>query len=151
MDGVSEQYQSIVQLIHNGIQEGADAVAVMANTAAMLHQMWPEWTWVGFYRVGQLGHHLSLGPFSGPPAPLSIAWGEGVIGSCAQERAVQIVGSVRRFPGYIPGVPETRSEVALPVIQHNHVFAVLDCQAAAEDAIDFADVEWLGQIAALFS
>ena len=88
-----------------------------------------------------------VGPFSGPPSPLVIPWGQGVIGSCAAERAVQIVGSIKKFPGYIAAVPETRSEVGLPVIRNNHLYAVLDCQSPEMDGVDLLAVEWLAEVA----
>jgi GAF domain-containing protein len=133
-------HQENLQRITAWLQEGADEIAVMANVTALLRTFWPEWTWLGFYRVSHPGHDLILGPFSGPPAPLVIPWGQGIIGSCAQERTVQIVGATKKFQGYIPTIAETRCGVALPIIHGNHLQAVLDCQAPSEDGVDFVDV-----------
>ncbi len=143
--------RSILADIARWKQQSPDDIAVMANTVAQIRLLWPEWTWIGFYRVFHLGHDLMVGPFSGPPGPLIIPWGQGIIGSCAAERAVQIVGSVKKFPGYIPAVFNTSSEVGLPLIRNSHVYAVLDCQSPEIDGIDLVSIEWLGEVIQLLS
>ncbi len=132
-------------------RQGPEDVAIMANIVAKIRLLWPEWTWIGFYRVRHLGQDLMVGPFSGPPSPLIIAWGEGVVGSCAAERAVQIVGSIKKFPGYIAAVPQTHSEVSLPIIRQSHVYAVLDCQSPKVDGMNLEAIEWLGEVAQALS
>ncbi len=94
---------------------------------------------------------MALGPFSGPPAPLVIPWGQGVVGSCAAERAVQIVGSIKKFPGYVAVIPETQCEVGIPLVRDNHLYAVLDCQSPEIDGIDLVAIEWLGRIASMLN
>ncbi|MCL4493768.1 MAG: GAF domain-containing protein [Firmicutes bacterium] len=143
----TSKLKSALESIANWTKEGPDDVAIMANVVAQIRLLWPEWSWIGFYRVFHLGQDLMVGPFSGPPSPLVIPWGQGVIGSCAAERAVQIVGSIKKFPGYIAAVPETRSEVGLPVIRNNHLYAVLDCQSPEMDGVDLLAVEWLAEVA----
>ncbi|WP_053959131.1 GAF domain-containing protein [Sulfobacillus thermosulfidooxidans] len=144
-------YQKAIDRITQWKNQGPDDVAVMANVVAQIRQLWPAWCWIGFYRVFHLGHDLILGPFYGDPAPSLILWGQGVVGSCAAERAVQIVGSIKKFPGYIAAIAETKCEVGLPLIRDNHLYAVLDCQSPEVDGIDLVAVEWLGQMASLLS
>ena len=55
-----------------------DAVARMANMAALIHERM-HFFWTGFYRVQ--GEQLVLGPFQGPEACFRIGFGKGVCGS----------------------------------------------------------------------
>ncbi|POB10852.1 GAF domain-containing protein [Sulfobacillus sp. hq2] len=147
MNATAAYQEALAQLDQWREVPEADDVAIMANLVAILKSLWPHCTWIGFYRAPFAGQDLVLGPFWGDPAPLVVPWGSGVIGSCAQERAVQIVGAVSRFAGYIPAVSRTQSEVAWPIIRGTHLYAVLDCQAAEENGFDLADIEWMGKFA----
>jgi GAF domain-containing protein len=64
-----------------------DAVANMANVAALVHESFGFW-WTGFYIVK--GEELVLGPFQGPVACTRIPFGKGVCGS-AWKRQESIV------------------------------------------------------------
>lgn len=108
----------------------------------------PKLTWSGFYLVEKLGVALNRGPFlATEEGPSRLGWREGVIGSCAYERAVQILGDTKRFEGYIGAVRETRSELAVPVVRDGRVLAVLDAQAPAIDAFGIVEAELFQQIA----
>lgn len=144
-------HQENLERIDGWLKQGAGDVAVMANVVALLRHWWPEWTWLRFYRTAHPGQDLTLGPFTGDTAPVVIPWGQGIIGSCAQERSVKIAGLVKHFSGYIPAIAETRCEAALPIIHGGHLRAVLDCQSPREDGLDLADIEWLGEIASRLS
>jgi len=56
-----------------------DAIANMANAAALIWQYLPDLNWAGFYRL--VGRELVLGPFQGKPACIRIAIGTGVCGA----------------------------------------------------------------------
>lgn len=75
------------ELLHRQIQSLAegetDAIALMANMAAVIHETFHFW-WTGFYRV--LGEELVLGPFQGPLACTRIARGRGVCGTSWQDK-----------------------------------------------------------------
>ena len=60
-----------------------DAIANMANAAALIWESLPDINWVGFYR--NVGGELVLGPFQGRPACIRIAFGEGVCGAAAAD------------------------------------------------------------------
>ena len=68
-----------------------DAVANMANVAALIWQFVPDLNWAGFYRM--VGGELVLGPFIGKPACIRIAVGQGVCGAAAARGAAQIAMS----------------------------------------------------------
>ena len=58
--GKEEKYTILYKQIASVIQNESDAIANMANVAAMIHQTFSFW-WTGFYRV--IGEELVLGPF----------------------------------------------------------------------------------------
>ncbi len=72
-----EQYSLVYKQIASLIAGENDAVSVMANISAMLHDCFGFW-WTGFYRVE--GGELILGPFQGPVACMHIGYGKGVCG-----------------------------------------------------------------------
>jgi sigma-B regulation protein RsbU (phosphoserine phosphatase) len=55
--------------------------------------------------------------------------GEGVTGLAAQNREALLVGDVTTDPRYISGVPDVRSELAVPLIVKNKVIGVIDIES----------------------
>ena len=115
-----------------------DAIANMANVAALLFESLPEVNWVGFYR--NLGGELVLGPFQGRPACIRIPFGTGVCGTAAATREVQCVADVHDFPGHIACDAASRSELVVPILEGDTLVGVLDIDSprparfAQEDA-----------------
>jgi len=126
-----------------------DAIANMANLAALVWQLVPELNWAGFYRV--LGDELVLGPFCGKPACIRIPLGRGVCGTAAASGETQLVADVHAFPGHIACDAASRSELVVPVIRERAVVAVIDLDsplAARFDAEDRAGLEALAALVA---
>ena len=126
-----------------------DAIANMANLAALVWQLVPDLNWAGFYR--RLGDELVLGPFCGKPACIRIPLGRGVCGTAAASGATQLVADVRAFPGHIACDTASRSELVVPVIREGSVVAVIDLDsplAARFDAEDQAGFETLAALVA---
>ena len=98
-----------------------DAVANMANAAALIWETLPDLNWAGFYR--NVGGELVLGPFQGRPACIRIKFGEGVCGAAAQSRQVQRVEDVHAFPGHIACDSASNSEL---IVKDGALVAVLD-------------------------
>src|ERR671917_1218146 len=73
-----------------------DAIANMANVAALLWESLPDLNWAGFYR--NVGGELVLGPFQGRPACIRIPFGKGVCGAAAATLQVQRIDDVHAFP-----------------------------------------------------
>lgn len=121
-----------------GLTEGEpDAIANMANVAALIWDALPDLNWAGFYRFD--GRELVLGPFQGKPACIRIAIGKGVCGTAAAERQTQCVADVHAFPGHIACDAASRSELVLPVVTDGTLRAVFDLDSpepARFDAID---------------
>ncbi len=126
-----------------------DAIANMANVAALLWQFVPHLNWAGFYRV--IEGELVLGPFMGKPACIRIAFGSGVCGTAAARGTTQLVPDVHAFPGHIACDSESRSELVVPVLREGKVIAVIDLDSpihARFDLEDAAGVEALARVIA---
>lgn len=126
-----------------------DAVANMANVAALVWQLIPELNWAGFYRA--IDGELVLGPFCGKPACIRIPFGQGVCGTAASSGESQRVEDVNAFPGHIACDAASRSELVVPVTRDGRVIAVLDLDAPRAgrfDSDDQAGIEALTRILA---
>src|SRR5687768_8375457 len=126
-----------------------DAVANMANVAALIGLLVPDLNWSGFYRLA--GGELVLGPFAGKPACIRIALGQGVCGTAAAQRRSQRVADVHAFPGHIACDPDSRSELVVPVLRGGEVIAVIDLDsplAGRFDSEDQAGIEALAELVA---
>jgi sigma-B regulation protein RsbU (phosphoserine phosphatase) len=60
---------------------------------------------------------------------IRIKVGEGVTGLAAQRREAMLVDDVTTDPRYISGVPDVRSELAVPLIVKNKVIGVIDIES----------------------
>ncbi|WP_028969163.1 GAF domain-containing protein [Sphingomonas sp. URHD0057] len=102
-----------------------DAIANMANAAALIWESLPDLNWVGFYR--NIGGELVLGPFQGRPACIRIPFGTGVCGVAAATRQVQRIEDVHAFPGHIACDSASNSELVVPIMgADGELIAVLD-------------------------
>ena len=78
MEQKTEKYRLLTEQIRTLIDGETDAVAIMANVCAAIHETM-GFFWTGFYRVQ--GEELILGPFQGAVACIHIPFGRGVCGS----------------------------------------------------------------------
>lgn len=76
--------------------------------------------------------------------------GQGLVGRAAAENRVVLVPDVREAEGWLPNplLPETRSEIAVPITFGNQVRGVLDVQHNAYGSLGNDDAEYLQIIAA---
>ncbi len=126
-----------------------DAIANMANAAALIWQYLPELNWVGFYRLVE--GELVLGPFQGKPACIRIALGSGVCGTAAATRQTQLVADVHSFPGHIACDADSASEIVVPLVRAGVLIGVLDLDSPRPgrfDADDAAGCEAIGALLA---
>jgi GAF domain-containing protein len=126
-----------------------DAVANMANIAALIWQFVPDINWAGFYRIK--GDELVLGPFIGKPACVRIVVGQGVCGTAAACGGTQLVADVHEFPGHIACDAQSRSELVVPILRDGRVIAVIDLDSpfpSRFDEEDAAGIELLARLAA---
>ena len=140
----AEKYELLYKQVLSLAEGEQDAVAMMANTAALIHEAFGFW-WTGFYRV--VGEELVLGPFQGPVACSRIAFGRGVCGTAWQLQRTLVVPDVEQFPGHIACSSASRSEIVVPLIDHDRVVAVLDIDSEQLAMFDEADRAGLEKIA----
>jgi GAF domain-containing protein len=118
-----------------------DAIANMANVAALIWQFMPDLNWAGFYRFD--GKELVLGPFQGKAACIRIALGKGVCGAAAATRTTQLVEDVHAFPGHIACDAASASEVVVPIVHDGRLIGVLDLDSPVPARFDSADAAGL--------
>jgi L-methionine (R)-S-oxide reductase len=120
------------------IEGETDAVANMANCAALIFNSLPDVNWAGFYLLK--GCELVVGPFQGKPACVRIALGRGVVGTAAEKRTTIRVADVNEFPGHIVCDSASRSEIVVPLVTHDsHLLGVLDVDSPELDRFDAED------------
>ena len=137
------QYKSLLAQAKALVDPMVDDVANMATLSQLLAQTFGH-HWTGFYRV--VNDQLLLGPFVGPIACTAIGLGKGVCGTAWQTKATQIVADVHQFEGHIACSPFSNSEIVVPCIRNNEVFAVLDIDSSAFNTFDDVDKDFLEQI-----
>jgi GAF domain-containing protein len=115
-----------------------DAVANMANVAALLWETLPELNWAGFYR--NVGGKLVLGPFQGRPACIRIPFGKGVCGAAATTLEPQCVEDVNAFPGHIACDSASVSELVVPLVHEGRLIGVIDLDSPRRARFDADDV-----------
>ena len=150
-----EKYRLLTEQIRSLIEGETDAVAVMANVCAAIHETM-GFFWTGFYRVAPKAdsdvQELVLGPFQGPVACMHIPFGRGVCGSAWQRRETLVVPDVEQFPGHIACSSLSRSEIVVPVFsQTGEVVAVLDIDSKELATFDETDRQFLEAICGLIT
>ena len=139
-----EKYKLLKQQIEALVAGEDDAVSVMANVSAAIHQEM-GFFWTGFYIVK--GDELHLGPFQGSVACMHIPFGRGVCGTAWQRAETIVVPDVEQFPGHIACSSLSRSEIVVPLFNASHdVVAVLDIDSRELNTFDDTDRDWLEQI-----
>ena len=137
-----EKYQLLTEQVEALIEGESDAVSIMANVSAAIHEAM-GFFWTGFYveRNGQ----LCLGPFQGNVACYRIPHGKGVCGTAYERRETIVVPDVEAFPGHIACSSLSRSEIVVPIFDaKGNVIAVLDIDSdrlATFDAVDRRHLE----------
>lgn len=140
------KYELLYRQVEALVEGESDAIANMANVAAMIDATFHFW-WTGFYRVVE--GELILGPFQGPVACSRIAYGRGVCGTAWRERRSVVVEDVELFEGHIACSSASRSEIVVPIFHGDDVVAVLDIDSEHLAMFDDMDREWLERIVAL--
>jgi GAF domain-containing protein len=125
-------------------------IARMATVASMLADAFPVFFWTGFYIVDpDRSDELVVGPYQGTLGCLRIAFGRGVCGTAARERATQIVDDVHAFPGHIACDSRSASEIVVPVLDASGaLIAVFDVDATEISAFDAVDAQALERLMA---
>lgn len=142
----TELYKSLLDQVQALIGDESDAVANMANCAALLFHSLPEVNWVGFYLLKEA--QLVLGPFQGRPACIRIPLGRGVCGTAAEQQKTLRIANVDEFPGHIACDAASKSELVLPLKRASgELIGVLDLDSPIRDRFDEEDERGLQAIA----
>jgi len=130
-------YRDLAQALDALTADEPDAIANMANAAALLWEYLPDLNWAGFYRNVDGG--LVLGPFQGKAACIRIPFGQGVCGAAAESRQTQLVEDVHAFPGHIACDAASNSELVVPIVHNHALIGVLDLDSPIKARFDAAD------------
>ncbi|MDB5696634.1 MAG: hypothetical protein JWN21_2177 [Sphingomonas bacterium] len=145
----AELYRDLLAALDALTADEPDAIANMANAAALVWQYLPDLNWAGFYRLVE--GELVLGPFQGKPACIRIPLGKGVCGTAAATRRTQLVADVHAFPGHIACDVASRSELVVPLIAGGTVLGVLDLDSPLPGRFDAEDAAGCEALAALLA
>jgi len=146
----AELYHELEKQCRALIADETDAIANMANCAALIFNSVPRVNWAGFYLLK--GGELVLGPFQGQPACVRIALGRGVCGTAAESHSTLRVADVTKFPGHIACDTASRSEVVVPLLtEDSHLIGVLDVDSPELDRFDAEDEAGLSAIAKIIA
>lgn len=140
-----KQYIELLKEAEALVDSNTDSICTMANFSALIKQHFDH-HWVGFYRV--VNNELILGPFQGPVACTIIGYGKGVCGKAWEQKKTLVVDDVDAFPGHIACSPHSRSEIVVPCMKNDTVFAVLDIDSDQYASFDQQDKEYLEKLVA---
>ena len=132
-----ENEQTLEQALQSLTADEPDALANLANSAALLYHGMSQINWAGYYLFKD--NQLVLGPFQGKPACIRIPMGKGVCGTAAQNRAAIIVPDVHQFPGHIACDAASASEIVLPIIKQGRLLGVLDIDSPVKGRFQETD------------
>jgi len=133
----ADLYRDLHSALDGLTADEPDAIANMANAAALLWEYLPDLNWAGFYR--NVGGELVLGPFQGKAACIRIPFGQGVCGTAAATRASQLVADVHAFPGHIACDSASASELVVPIVVDGALIGVLDLDSPLVARFDGED------------
>ncbi len=139
-----EVYELIVKQASALLTDGNPVITNLSNLTALLKQSFPKISWVGFYFAEK--KKLFLGVFQGKVACETIDFGKGVCGTVAEKMETIIVEDVHSFPGHIACDSDSNSEIVVPIILENKVFAVLDLDSYHYSAFNEKDKFYLEKI-----
>lgn len=132
-----ETYRLLPASLASLLEGETDALANLANAAALLFASLERVNWAGFYLLR--GDTLVLGPFQGKPACVRIALGQGVCGTAAARRETLVVADVHAFPGHIACDEASRSEIVVPIVKDGALLGLLDVDSPETNR--FGDAE----------
>lgn len=142
-----EIYDALLPQIAAVVDGCDDLIANQANVSAILKTAL-NFYWVGFYRT-TAPETLTLGPFQGPLACVTINFQRGVCGKAARDRATVMVPDVNKFPGHIACSGLSQSEIVVPFAHQGQTQFLLDVDSDKLEDFDTVDQHYLEKIVSL--
>ncbi len=128
--------------------EAAPWPSRLQGVCAVLWRARPSLVGASLYVSAPQGVRLALVAHQGAPVALTVPWHQGLVGTAAADRVVQIVPVLRMFHGHRLDNPVGESAVAVPVTRRG-VLAVFVLLAPEREAFAAEDVEMVQQVAEL--
>ncbi len=123
------------------LDKNDEVITTLSNSVAIIKYYLKDISWVGFYI--RKDNYLYLGPFQGQPACTKIMFGKGVCGESFKLKETILVSDVTKHANHIFCDENTKSEIVLPIIKNNEVYAVLDIDSYMLDRFKEADKDTL--------
>ena len=121
-----------------------DEITILANTSAIINQLFPNINWVGFYLYKE--GVLKLGPFQGKPACMIIKLENGVCGWSARNKQSIVVDNVHEFEGHIACDSASNSELVVPIIIDNNLYGLLDIDSPLYSRFSNEDLKTMEEV-----
>lgn len=126
-------------------------IANIANVLALLFYELEDVNWVGLYYCDESEKECTLGPFQGKVACTRIAYRTGVVGTCAHTKQTQLINDVHAFTGHIACDSASQSELVIPLIYNDTLYAVLDIDSPTLNHFTIDIKETLEEVASVLS
>ena len=143
-----ELYRDLLAALDALTADEPDAIANMANAAALLWEYLPDLNWAGFYRHGRRRAGARAVPGQGGVHPHPARQGRVRHGGGDAARR-SCVDDVHAFPGHIACDAASRSELVVPIVREGAVIGVLDLDSPMPARFDAEDVAGCEAIAAV--
>ncbi|MFA6627369.1 MAG: GAF domain-containing protein [Bacilli bacterium] len=118
-----------------------EEVTILSLSTAFLYHELCDVNWLGFYY--SKNNQLYLGPFQGLPACIEIPYGKGACGRVARSKEPLIIADTHEAANYIACHSETRSEMVLPIIIDDALYAILDIDSVSINRFSEEDKQHL--------
>lgn len=148
---MNERYTDLLERLRGVIDGPGEAADRLEAVCALLADGIDHFDWVGFYLVSpREPDTLILGPYVGEPTEHTrIAFGAGVCGRAALERATIEVPDVRAESNYLSCSLAVRAEIVLPLHHDGEFVGELDIDSHRPDPFTPDDRALLSALARL--
>ena len=132
-------YKKLLDQINALIDVECDNQGNIANILSFIYHKISELNWVGVYIRKKDVLHLNQ--FNGEVACTRIKLPNGVCGTAASSKTIQVVDDVHLFEGHIACDSKSNSELVIPLFKNNVVFGVLDIDSLIKYRFDEQSID----------
>ena len=151
MSTTADLYRGALEAVDRIVNRETEADDVLRKVVELLHDRFPNYSWVGIYLVE--GEELVLGPWEGPHETehVRIPFGQGICGAAAASGVTEIVDDVNVDDRYLACFVSTRSEIVVPIVFEGKVVGEIDIDSDEPAAFGPEDRAFLERVALLIS